>query len=209
MALVLPKDHKECTVCKEIKPFTNFNTQKNGKFGLRGKCKVCFYAINKKYYVKSQKVYYAKHTEKIRSKAKAKYLEDPKKAIQATLKSRTKHYNKFLTYSKKYEAEHKEERLLKSRMYAKNNPHMVAKTSLKRRQKQKNATPIWSNIKMTARIYKLRDRLNRLSGYIKYHVDHVIPLNAKIASGLHVPENLKIELASVNMSKRNTYEGVI
>lgn len=156
----------------------------------------------------SQKQYYIKNKEKIRAKARAKYAEDPQKFNARTMESRRKHYDKYLERSRQYETQNKEARLLKSRTYAKNNPHKVAEVNLKRRVKEKNATPIWADTEMTKKIYKLRDRLNNLAGYIKYHVDHIIPLNAKIASGLHVYNNLKIELATVNMSKRNTFEGI-
>jgi hypothetical protein len=156
----------------------------------------------------SQKKYYINNKEKIRAKARAKYAEDPQKFNARTMKSRRKNYDKYLENARKYEAENKEARLLKSRTYARNNPHKVAETNLKRRLKEKKATPIWADTEMTKKIYTLRDRLNNLAGYIKYHVDHIIPLNAKIASGLHVYNNLKIELASINMSKRNTFEGI-
>jgi hypothetical protein len=199
---------KQCTNCKVEKSFDKFHKQPHGKFGLRGRCIKCAYEFGKKYWKEGSKRYREKNREKMRANSRIIYLAHPQKANVATKKSRIKHYDKHLAYSRKYELENKEARLLKSRMYAKNNPHKVAAISSKRRTKQKNATPIWSNIEMTKRIYKLRDRLNTLAGYIKYHVDHVIPLNAKLASGLHVHENLKIELASVNMSKRNTFEGV-
>ena len=199
---------KQCTNCKVEKPFDEFHKQPHGKFGLRGRCIKCAYEFGKKYWKEASKRYREKHKEKIIAKSRAAYLANPTKANEATKKSRKKHYDRYLAYSKKYEAENKESRLLKSRLYSKNNPHKVAAISSKRRAKQKNATPIWSDVEKTKKIYKLRDRLNQMAGYIKYHVDHVIPLNAKIASGLHVYNNLKIELASVNMSKRNTFEGV-
>lgn len=199
---------KQCVICKAEKDIISFHKKPHGKYGVSSRCKPCDYEYNKKYMKEGSKRYREKNREKIRANSRAIYLANPEKANEATKKSRQKHYDKYITYSRKYEVENKEARLLKSRMYAKNNPHKVAAISSKRRAKQKNATPIWSNIEMTKQIYKLRDRLNTLAGYIKYHVDHVIPLNAKLVSGLHVPENLKIELASVNMSKRNTFEGV-
>lgn len=47
-------------------------------------------------------------------------------------------------------------------------------------------------------IYKKSKALNSQAGYIKYHVDHIIPL-AK--GGLNHPSNLRIILANENQAK--------
>ena len=39
-----------------------------------------------------------------------------------------------------------------------------------------------------------------------FHVDHIIPLNGKLVSGLHVPSNLRIIAAEDNIEKGNEFE---
>lgn len=51
-------------------------------------------------------------------------------------------------------------------------------------------------------IYEQRKEITRATGCM-YHVDHIVPLQHHLVCGLHVPWNLQIIPAHVNMSKSN------
>lgn len=62
-----------------------------------------------------------------------------------------------------------------------------------RRQKTKLATPYWADLKSIENFYRNRP--------IGHHVDHIIPLNGKIVSGLRILENLQYLPIIENLKK--------
>ena len=74
-----------------------------------------------------------------------------------------------------------------------------------RRAKQKLATPPWLTDPQKAHIkrtYDLAALMEEITGN-KYHVDHIIPLKGENVSGLHVPWNLQVLPADINLQKGN------
>lgn len=56
-------------------------------------------------------------------------------------------------------------------------------------------------------VYEQARQLTKTSGE-EHHVDHIIPLQGVLVSGLHVPWNLQILTALENMKKNNSFKAV-
>jgi hypothetical protein len=63
----------------------------------------------------------------------------------------------------------------------------------------KQRTPAWSDLDQIKAFYRLAAAFSKL--YVPHHVDHIIPLNGKTVSGLHVPLNLRVIPATDNLHK--------
>lgn len=73
------------------------------------------------------------------------------------------------------------------------------------RAKKIQAIPSWlsdTDLSKIKSIYKLARNISKKTG-IKHHVDHVVPLVSDIVCGLHVPWNLQVIPAEVNIKKSN------
>ena len=92
--------------------------------------------------------------------------------------------------------------------YRKNNKAKINAKTRKRQTAQMNRTPKWLNTDdywVIQEIYDLAALRTEQTG-IAWHVDHVIPLQGKLVSGLHVPNNLQVIPAVANYKKHNLYE---
>lgn len=79
-----------------------------------------------------------------------------------------------------------------------------------RRAVKLQRTPAWLTDIDKERIqneYKLAALQTKLTGE-PWHVDHIIPLQGELVSGLHVPSNLRAIRGKENLSKSNNFEVV-
>ncbi len=80
--------------------------------------------------------------------------------------------------------------------YKKDPQKEINKNSLRKRGNAKNCPP-WADMEKINKFYADRP--------IEYHVDHIVPLNGALVSGLHVLNNLQYLLAEDNLSKSNSF----
>lgn len=111
---------------------------------------------------------------------------------------------------KRWYEKNKEHNSEKARQYAKENPEWKAAHCAKRRSRKLRACPDWLTQEQLNKIetfYHLAKRLFKETG-IPHHVDHIVPLQGKSVSGLHVPWNLQVLTASDNSKKSNKHENL-
>lgn len=120
--------------------------------------------------------------------------------------------------------ENNEDEVLRSRTYRQDNNEAVKQRAkirrqtnkaqkladtIKRRLAKEHRTPKWLSKEQTVEItsfYKMAKELETVFPW-KQCVDHIVPLNGKTVSGLHVPWNLQILSAKDNMEKGNKFYG--
>ncbi len=90
------------------------------------------------------------------------------------------------------------------------NKHKANAIEAKRRAAKLNATPSWLTNEDLRKIDDLFEEATRLSEEtgVKYHVDHIVPLQGETVGGLHVPWNLRVIPAFDNLSKHNKLIGL-
>ena len=102
----------------------------------------------------------------------------------------------------------KEKNNARNRAWRANNKGIINFHTNKRYTAKKQRLPIWTteeNLKQIKALYALASTLNKNTNTV-WHVDHIIPLQGKTVSGLHVFENLQIIPAVENIKKHNKFE---
>lgn len=179
---------KTCTKCKVSQPLDAFHKGREYLGGLRTWCKTCMSAYKKQYrdankekLAEAQRIYDEKINPLRRDYFKARY------------------------------AAQREKILAQNTAYRKANPEAHATKEARRRAAKLQRTPGWltkDDFWMIEQAYELAAIRTKMLG-IPFEVDHVLPLQGKLVSGFHSPENLQVIPARLNRSKHNSFEVVL
>jgi hypothetical protein len=175
--------YKTCTLCNNLKSFSEYHKGKGYKDGIRSYCKSCAKEMNRKRYAEKKD-----HIAKVNAEWAKNNPEKRRKITQ------------------KYKAKNREKLNKKTREWFRKNPEKLRGYLAKRRAQRLNATPKWLSKEDLKRIDDIYTSAKVLGEKFKvnYHVDHIIPLNGENVCGLHVPWNLQLLEASLNIAKGNS-----
>jgi hypothetical protein len=200
---------KQCRKCSKEKPLTEFYKAKAYPDGHRAQCKTCYNEVRKLSYSKPEvrerikresKEYYYRNRD-ARCEAMAKWQKDNWDKV---LKWRSENADKITDINKRFYKNHKDEVLAACKVWREQNPGKVRANNAKREKTIKQQTPPWADLKAIQKFYIYSAEITAETG-IQHHVDHIIPLQGKLVSGLHVEGNLRVIPAKVNIQKSNSY----
>ena len=133
--------------------------------------------------------------------------KDPIKFAQAKKAWAEANKEKVKEIKKAFRARNKEKITAEYKDWVQANRGKRNASNSKRRAAKMKRTPGWLTKEDLGKIqefYTVAQKKTRIEG-IEYHVDHIIPLQGKNISGLHVLDNLQVIRAVDNLSKHNRY----
>ena len=181
---------KQCCKCKEQKTANEFSKNKSKGDGLNSMCKECMTLYRKKYNSSAKNK--ARHAELERSRRNG--CVEKQEAQRAACR--------------KWHAENRDERLARQREYYQENVYAMRERASVGRDARALRVPSWltEDHRFSIReVYIASEMRSEMTG-VKHHVDHIIPLQGKTVSGLHVPWNLQVITAQENLSKSNGFK---
>jgi hypothetical protein len=101
----------------------------------------------------------------------------------------------------------REKHLAQKKLYRQQNKGRLAAINAARKEHIRLRTPGWVDGEerwLMRQVYELAALRTKMFGFF-WHVDHIIPLQGKKVSGLHVPINLRVIPAIENIRKKNKF----
>ena len=170
---------KTCSACGQARSVTDFYKDARSRDGLLSCCKSCHNARVRRW----QEKVGDRHLENCRNWKRG----NPERMREALKAWRAKNHHRYRDNEREWRSRNSVS------VYARNR---------ERTRLQRQATPAWVDRDAIAAVYRQAREMSKETGQ-RWHVDHVIPLQGKTVSGLHVHYNLRAIPAVVNERKGN------
>lgn len=131
---------------------------------------------------------------------------NPERVKQLKLAEQKRNRESANIRNRRYAETHREELRIKKQAWEAANPGKVLAKSAKRRASKARHLPSWADESAIETIYK-QAAWQRMVG-MDVHVDHIVPIQGRNVSGLHVHNNLQIISADANRRKSNFLRGI-
>lgn len=184
---------KICSKCREEKPLSDFYRNVSGTHGVRGDCRACkaiYHVENQKKIKATRAAHYAANASQLNAISRAYYAANIDKASASNAS---------------YYAKNKSERQAYNKAWQAANPENLRANCSRRRSAKLNANPAWDAELTDLVAIEAADlcvKREAATGF-EWHVDHMIPLQARTACGLHTWANLQVIPQSLNLKKHN------
>jgi hypothetical protein len=188
---------KYCAKCDEHKPFPDFSKNKARVDGIQDYCRECC--------AQAQRQWRETNRDKVREFNRQYREANRDKILKIQRQYRKTNREKLLEYRKQYRETNPEKMREYSRKYREANLDKRNALEAKRRAAKMQRTPSWLTLEHLDEIetfYAAAIAFRIYTGQ-EYHVDHIVPLQGKNVSGLHVPWNLQVLPKKENLKKGN------
>lgn len=175
---------KNCTKCNIEKPLEGFYASSTSKSGSVSWCKPCE-----------------------AGRSKAKYEIRKTSQLLKAKQWRNENKDKQEAAIKVWRESNPDRLKAIYRNWAERNRDKVNAKWMQRDAGKKNRTPAWlsmDDLWMIEQAYDIAAKRKLMLGF-DWHVDHIVPLQGKTVSGLHVPWNLQVIPALQNQQKSNHF----
>lgn len=158
-------------------------------------CKSAYRSENRKEILEKNKAYYNDNRDRLLEQKKAYYNDNRDIILEKQKVYNSENRDSKREYDKDYHSKNREKRLEQRKSYYSENTDKFKAYVAKRRAAKLQRTVEYTDTDKIKVYYNLTEP--------GLHVDHIIPLQGNIVSGLHVHQNLQIIDGVENLSKHN------
>lgn len=189
-----------CETCRQKRADTNLRWREENSEYMRR-----YRDENKEQALERQRRNYKKNKDRVLERNRRWYEENKEQVAERIRLYREDNQEKIAERERRYYGENKEQLVERSRRWREKNPEKAIAQTSKRRAAKIERTPSWFGELdqfVLEEAYDLAAERLAETG-IEWHVDHLVPMRAKKASGLHCAANIQVIPAVMNLEKYN------